>query len=61
MIYRAYLALHEGIDNFTNVINSIDETTRGELRIYIDDNFINHQEMLVTHTLQKVSQKVSQH
>ncbi|MFM2577572.1 LysR family transcriptional regulator [Vibrio fortis] len=57
VIYRAYLALHEGIDNFTNVINSIDETTRGELRIYIDDNFINHQEMLVTHTLQKVSQK----
>lgn len=57
VIYRAYLALHEGIDNFTNIINSIDEKNRGRLRLYIDDSFISHREMLVTNTLQRVSQQ----
>lgn len=57
VIYRAYLALHEGIDNFTNIINSIDEKNRGRLKLYIDDSFISHREMLVTNTLQRVSQQ----
>ncbi|UTV30732.1 LysR family transcriptional regulator [Photobacterium atrarenae] len=57
VVFRSYLSLHDSIINFTNAVNSIDESTHGSLSIYIDDNFINHQKMRITDTLKKLSQK----